>query len=78
MDRLLIDVYSFGAKGLKVVSEEFISTCEQFIDQLRVKSAIDNITFKSEVIGEEFTVYIRRYNDDFLVSLEAKDFTVED
>lgn len=75
---IVVDDESFALKGVSTVSEGFMSACEQFADQLRKHSAIDNITFKHEDYGEDITVYIRRHHNDFLVSLEGKHFAVED
>lgn len=71
-------VDKLASKGVSTVSQGFMSACEELTDQMSKHPAIDNLTFKHEDYGDDITVYIRRHEDDFLVSLEAKDFTVED
>ncbi|MFJ8247325.1 hypothetical protein [Peribacillus asahii] len=78
MEIILLDGESFALKGISDISDEFYSACEQLANQLKEESAIDHLTFKHADYGEDITVYLRRYDGQFLVSLEGKHFSIED
>lgn len=78
MSMIKMNGESFEDKGKSWVSKEFQEDCETIIRQMKEQPAIDHVTFKHEELGEDITVYIRREDIGFKVSLEDKDFTVED
>lgn len=64
--------------GESRVSESLKSAIIQFAEQMDEKNGIDDVTFNHADYGENVTVYLRRGQGGYLVSLEGKDFTPED
>lgn len=65
-------------RGDNWVSESLKSAIGQFVKQMDDKNGIDNVTFNHEDYGVDYTVYLRRDGNGYLVSLESRDFALED
>jgi hypothetical protein len=75
---LKYDYQSFVDRSMSVeITQGLEEILKELTEQMDSKKAIDNVTFKHADYGDDVTLYLRRYPEGYVVSMEDKDFVVE-